>query len=206
MNSLRIYVSAACLLALVSVWLLPLPLGTRLFITVVLVFAGIFVFVDSTRRGRTFAAITVALLALYLALTLQRGAMMLATGTLAGILLGLGMVVLPLIGAWALVREVLFGIRVQELGRILGEEGGLPVDDLPRTPSGGIVREAADEAFGRYRQEVEDSPEDWRSWFRLSCAYDAAGDRKRARRSMRDAVALHRGRAAGALAQGERSR
>ena len=42
---------------------------------------------------------------------------------------------------------------------------------------------------------AEAAPDDWRSWFRLSCAYDAAGDRKRARASMRDAVRLFQGNA-----------
>ncbi|MFP5313070.1 MAG: hypothetical protein ACLGH7_11835, partial [Actinomycetes bacterium] len=69
-------------------------------------------------------------------------------------------------------------------------EGGLPVDELPRTPGGRIVRAAADAEFEKYRAEAEAAPGDWRSWFRLSCAYDAAGDRKRARASMRDAVKL----------------
>ncbi|KTR54674.1 hypothetical protein SA11R_08410, partial [Rothia kristinae] len=69
--------------------------------------------------------------------------------------------------------------------------------------SGRIDREAADAAFPARRAEVEREPEDWRAWFRLALAYDAAGDRKRARRAMRDAVALDRGRPAHHLADGE---
>ena len=75
---------------------------------------------------------------------------------------------------------------------ILGEEGGLPVDDLPRTPGGKIIREAADEEFVKYQAEAEAAPDDWRSWFRLSCAYDASGDRKRARATMRKSISLFR--------------
>jgi Flp pilus assembly protein TadD len=67
----------------------------------------------------------------------------------------------------------------------------LPVDDLPRRPSGRIERAAADAAFTQYKEEAEAAPEDWRVWFRLSAAYDAAGDRKRARASMRTAIARH---------------
>jgi predicted TPR repeat methyltransferase len=78
------------------------------------------------------------------------------------------------------------------MAKVLEAEGGLPVDNLPRTPAGRIVRAAADAEFEKYRVEAEVAPEDWRSWFRLSCAYDAAGDRKRARESMRDAVRLFR--------------
>lgn len=203
MRGLKIFTGAAVVLVAITVWLLPVPAGTRLFIMVILAFSAAFVFIDSTNKGKTFAAVTVALLALYLVVTLQRGVLLVGSGNLAGILLGAGLIVLPLIGAWALIKEVLFGIRVQQLARILGREGGLPEDNLPRTSSGGIDRDAADADFARYQHEVEAEPEDWRTWFRLSCAYDAAGDRKRARRSMRDAVALYRGRPAKALSQGE---
>jgi Flp pilus assembly protein TadD len=44
------------------------------------------------------------------------------------------------------------------------------------------------------RAAVEAAPDDWGSWFRLGFAYDAAGDRKRARESLRRAARLHRGR------------
>jgi Flp pilus assembly protein TadD len=37
---------------------------------------------------------------------------------------------------------------------------------------------------------VEQSPEDWRAWFRLAHAYDVAGDRGRAREAMRKAIEL----------------
>ncbi|WP_129662014.1 tetratricopeptide repeat protein [Rothia uropygialis] len=205
MRGLKIFTAAAVVLVAITVWLLPVPPGTRLFILVILAFSAAFVFIDSTNKGKTFAAITVALLALYLVLTLQRGILLVASGDIAGILLGAGLIVLPLIGAWALIREVLFGVRVQQLASILGREGGLPEDNLPRTASGGIDRESADAEFPVYQREVEADPENWRTWFRLSCAYDAAGDRKRARRSMRDAVALYQGRPAGALSQGEES-
>ena len=114
--------------------------------------------------------------------------------------IGAAYLVLPVIGAWALIRELLFGARTEQMAKVLEAEGGLPVDNLPRTPAGRIVRAAADEEFEKYRAETEAAPDDWRSWFRLSCAYDAAGDRKRARSAMRDAVRLFRG-SNGALAR-----
>ncbi|RAD55612.1 hypothetical protein DN508_37815, partial [Burkholderia multivorans] len=80
----------------------------------------------------------------------------------------------------------------EKLARILEAEGGLPVDDLPPTPGGRILQEAADEAFAQYQSEAEAAPEDWRSWFRLSCAYDASGDRRRARSTMRKAITMER--------------
>ena len=69
----------------------------------------------------------------------------------------------------------------------------LPVDDLPRSPGGRIDRAAAREAFEPARERAEAQPDDWRSWYHLAFAYDAAGDRRRARESLRTASRLHRG-------------
>ena len=88
-------------------------------------------------------------------------------------------------------RELAFGLRTQRLGRELGQAGGLPVDDLPRTPSGRIDKEAADARFVDYEAQVQAAPDDWRAWYRLAIGYDDARDRKRARAAMREAIRLH---------------
>ncbi|MFP3380386.1 tetratricopeptide repeat protein, partial [Bacillus sp. SIMBA_069] len=54
------------------------------------------------------------------------------------------------------------------------------------------LRDAADEQFPQYRAEVEAAPESWRAWFRLGLAYDASGDRRRAREALRQAIRLER--------------
>ncbi|RBP67869.1 hypothetical protein DFO66_10189 [Brevibacterium sanguinis] len=143
-------------------------------------------------KAKIGAIVVSALLVFYFVLMGQRALILLREPELVPRLMGIALVVLPLVGAWALVMEIVFGARMEKLARILDAEGGLPVDDLPRTPGGRIVQTAADEAFGRYQQEAEAAPEDWRSWFRLSCAYDASGDRKRARATMRKAIGMHR--------------
>lgn len=106
--------------------------------------------------------------------------------------IGIAAFLLPLIGVWILIREVLFGSRTQRMARILESEGLLPEDNLPRTPAGRIVRAAADEDFVRYQQEALQNPDSWRSLHRLALAYDASGDRKRARAAMREAINLFR--------------
>lgn len=131
------------------------------------------------------------LLVFWLVVAFQRSFLLLGDPEPVAKAIGVGYLLLPCIGAWALIRELLFGARTQTMARQLESEGGLPVDDLPRTPAGRIVRSAADEAFPAYQAAVEADPEDWRNWFRLSTAYDAAGDRKRARRAMRDAAKLY---------------
>lgn len=104
--------------------------------------------------------------------------------------IGAAALVLPLIGVWILIRELLFGARTQKMARILESEGLLPEDNLPKLPSGRIVKEAADEAFVAYREEAEAHPDSWRSLHRLALAYDAAGDRRNARAVMKRAIAL----------------
>lgn len=145
-------------------------------------------------KAKIGALVVAALLAAYLLFTVQRGWIMITEDDPVAKILGIALFALPIVGAWALIAELLFGSRMQRLGSILEDEGGLPEDTLPRTPGGRIVREAADAEFAKYRTEVEAAPEEWRAWFRLSCAYDAAGDRRRARSTMRRAIALERGR------------
>ncbi len=120
-----------------------------------------------------------------------RGVLLIGTGDPVAVVLGLAVLVIPVLGAYLVWRELQFGRRTEVLARELEAAGGLPVDDLPRRPSGRIDRAAADAAFEKYRVGAEAAPEDWRVWFRLSTAYDAAGDRRRARSTMRTAIARH---------------
>ncbi|GAA4512907.1 hypothetical protein [Brevibacterium yomogidense] len=137
------------------------------------------------------AIVTIGLL-LYFWFTLQRAWIMVTDDSLVAKGIGIALFALPLVGAWTLVRELLFGAQTERLAQMLAAEGGLPPDNLPRTPGGRIVRAAADAEFERYRVEADAAPDDWRSWFRLSCAYDAAGDRRRARESMRRAISMEK--------------
>ena len=142
---------------------------------------------------RLVAFILATAVAVYLLFTVARSWVLIATGDPVPVALGVAVIVIPVIGAWVLYRELAFGMRTQQLGRELGAEGGLPVDDLPRTPSGRIERDAADARFAEYEQQVQHTPDDWRAWYRLAIGYDDARDRKRARAAMRRAIALHRG-------------
>jgi cytochrome c-type biogenesis protein CcmH/NrfG len=112
-------------------------------------------------------------------------------GTPSAVALGVGVLLLPVVGAWAVVATLRAGFAHQRLARRAAEEGmDLDVSDLPRTASGRIQRDAADAVFQTIRREVEDDPDNWRRWYRLARAYDYAGDRTRAREAMRKAVAL----------------
>jgi hypothetical protein len=141
--------------------------------------------------ARTLAWLLAAAMAVYLVFAGMRAAVLIASGDPVPMLLGISVIVLPLIGAWVLWRELAFGLRTQRLGRELGAEGGLPVDDLPRMPSGRVDKDAADARFPDYEAQVQADPADWRAWYRLAIGYDDARDRKRARAAMREAIRLH---------------
>ncbi|HTI24072.1 MAG TPA: tetratricopeptide repeat protein [Kutzneria sp.] len=137
------------------------------------------------------AIILTAALVVYLVLLADRAVLLIQAGGVVGIGLGVAVLVLPLIGVWFVVVQWRNGIKINALARRLEAEGGLPdVSGLPRRPSGRVDRAAADEWFAQRKVEVEESPEDWRAWFRLAHAYDVAGDRGRAREAMRKAVEL----------------
>lgn len=194
--SLRLWTACACVLLVVTVLILPLPIVVRAFILGVLIFSAVFVTVDAGGFGKTFAALTCTLLALYLVYTADRGVSLLLSGSVAGVVLGFGMILLPVLGAWALVREILFGTRIQMMAQQLSDSGDLAEDNLPRTPSGKVDREAAAAEFESFAVAVEQEPENWKAWFNLACMYDAVGERKRARAAMRNAWSLRSGGAA----------
>lgn len=142
--------------------------------------------------ARVGVAVMAALLALYIVLVGWRAVQLVQTGEPVGVAMGVALIVLPLIAAWALGREVWFGVRAERLARRLEAEGGLPEDVVATTPSGRVSRADAEAVFPRYRADVEQHPDDWRAWFRLSLAYDAAGDRTRARHAAREAIRRER--------------
>ena len=139
-------------------------------------------------RSKALIAVLVVVLGFYLVLLVVKGVDLMRGGSAAAILLGIALVVMAGLGAVLVLREIRFGSESQRLAEQLAEEGGLPVDDLPRRPSGRVDRAAADAHFERMRAEVEANPDDWRAWYRLALAYDAAGDRRRGRAAAREAL------------------
>ena len=144
------------------------------------------------RTKVTVAAVVVALI-FYALLIGAKGIAMIATGSTAGITLGAAVFVIPVVGVFLVWRELQFGRRSAQLAAVLESEGGLPVDDLPRRPSGRIDRTAADNKFAQWQAEAEAEPENWRTWYRLGISYDDAGDRTRGRAAIRHAINLYRG-------------
>jgi hypothetical protein len=83
-------------------------------------------------------------------------------------------------------------LRIEKLGEVLKQENAWPRFEFELRPSGRPTKDSAEAIFGNYRAMVENDESNWRTWFALGLAYDAAGDRARARKAMRQAIALGR--------------
>ena len=140
---------------------------------------------------RLRAAVSVGFTALLAAYLLVRAVDLFRTGTTQGAVLGVGVLLLVAVGIWLVAGEVRLAAQSQRLGRKLFAEG-FREEDLPTTAGGRIERQAADALFEKRKAQVEATPDDWRAWFALATAYDAARDPQRGRRAMRQAIALER--------------
>ncbi|MGB8387822.1 hypothetical protein [Mycobacterium sp.] len=149
---------------------------------------------DTARKVRIqllIAVMCVAMLA-YFVLLGRMAIALIASGRAAAMGLGLAVLIMPVIGLWAMAATLRSGFAHQKLARLIAADGmELDTGALPRRPSGRIERDAADALFATVRTEVEDDPDDWRRWYRLARAYDYAGDRRRAREAMKTALDLH---------------
>ncbi|MFF9022847.1 tetratricopeptide repeat protein [Streptomyces eurythermus] len=145
-------------------------------------------------RAKITYLVTAAVLVFYFVLVGSRGVMLIQAGSLVTVTFGVAVLILPVIGLWFLWKNTEFVRKANQLAAELEAEGGLPVDELKRLPSGRIDRDSADEVFARRKAETEASPGDWRCWFRLAVAYHDARDTPRARKAMQRAIALHDGK------------
>ncbi|WP_405858127.1 hypothetical protein OG361_28960 [Streptomyces sp. NBC_00090] len=144
--------------------------------------------------GKITYVFLATVLVLVFGVVAMEGVLLLLTGEPAAMGMGAVAFLLPAVGGWFLWKNTRFARQAGRLATELEAEGGLPVDELKRTEGGRIDRDSADEVFARRKAETEDSPEDWRCWFRLAVAYHDARDTPRARKAMQRAIALHEGR------------
>ncbi|MFC9896229.1 hypothetical protein ACFVMC_21280 [Nocardia sp. NPDC127579] len=148
---------------------------------------------SDVRKVVAFIAVLVLVLGFYFLLLGRIALALLGSGDIAAMVIGLGVLILPFVGVWIVVATVRAALDHQHLARRMREEGReLDTSALPRRPSGRIEREAADQLFAEVQREWEADPDDWRVSYRLARAYDYAGDRTRARETMRRAVALEK--------------
>lgn len=130
-------------------------------------------------------------LLMYLAFLGRIAVLLIASGSVAAIGMGVALLIMPFLGLWAMIATLRDGFAHQKLSRLIAADGmELDSGALPRRPSGRIERDAADALFHTVRAELDADPDNWRRWYRLARAYEFAGDRRRAREAMKTAVAL----------------
>ena len=136
------------------------------------------------------AIVMTLLLGVYLTLVGERSIALVQSPEQIAVAIGSLMLFLPVVAAWGIFLELRFGLRIEKLGEALRKENAWPRFEFELRPSGRPTKESAEAIFGRYREAVEADESNWRTWFALGLAYDAAGDRARARKAMRQAIAL----------------
>ena len=140
--------------------------------------------------GALFMAV---LLVAYLAFTLNYAWILINDSSALVVAMGYALVVLPVVGAWALALELRFAVVSSRLMKVLEAEGGMPHEEFSITPSGRADRAQAQKVFEDFAAAAHENPESWQAWLRLGLAYDASGDRRRARWAVRRAIGLSKG-------------
>ena len=141
-------------------------------------------------NAKAGALVMSALLVMYIALLSNTGILLLGADNLLAKSIGALILAFPILGAWAIFMELRFGIAAEKLCRRVEQEGTWPNLGIELRPSGRPVRSSADAVFATWHEAANATPGDWHSWFNLSLAYDACGDRRRARAMMRKAIGL----------------
>ena len=140
--------------------------------------------------AKTGALVMTALVIMYVVLVAERSLALVNSGNLVAVLIGSGMLLLPAVAVWGIFMELRFGLRIEKLGKTLLEENAWPNFEFDLRPSGRPTKESAQRVFGLYQTALEQDESNWRKWFALGLAYDAAGDRARARKAMRQSISL----------------
>lgn len=128
-------------------------------------------------RARWVAALLSAVLLFYFAVIGDRALLLISDDRPTVWALGLAVLLLPVVGLWALWRELRLGFAAQALARRLTAEGEMPEASI---------------AFDACKSAVEAAPQDWRAWYRLAVAYGEAGDTRHGRMALRKAWELSR--------------
>lgn len=136
------------------------------------------------------AVATTALVIMYVAILGERGVLLISEPNPVAKVMGFLILVFPILALWGIASELVFGVRIEKLAKSIEQEGRWPNFEFKLRPSGRPERESARAEFEKYKVLAQDNPEDYHVWFSLGLAYDASGDRRRARAAMRKALAL----------------
>ena len=142
-------------------------------------------------RAKVGAVLMALLTLIYTALLANTGITLLLLDEPVAKIMGFFILVFPIIAIWLIIREFVFGVQIERFATIVESQGKWPHFDFDLRPSGRPTRESADRVFASFAKNAEQNPESAIAWFSLGLAYDAAGDRPRARKAMRKALALN---------------
>ena len=136
--------------------------------------------------AKIWALVMTALAVIYVVLLGQKAVLLILDENWVAKAMGLALLILPLVAAWAILTEVRFGLDAERLAKT----NSLPELQLELRPSGRATKESAQLEFERIKLLVSQDLQNWELWFRLGECYDASGDRKLARKSIRKAIKL----------------
>jgi hypothetical protein len=141
-------------------------------------------------RAKLGAIVMGLLTLLYTALLANTGVTLLFLDEPVAKVMGFFILVFPALAIWLVIREFVFGVKIERFATSVESQGKWPHFAFELRPSGRPTRESADRVFHSYAEAARANPESAFAWFSLGLAYDAAGDRPRARKAMRKALAL----------------
>jgi len=121
-------------------------------------------------------------LGVYVFFAASRGIVLLKTGNGPVQLLGVSILALTFLGAYLVYRELRFGFKTAELGRVINEV---------ELPTKGMDTDALDTYLEQAIKKAQAQPEDWTVWYCVALGYHLQTDRKLARESMRYAIELY---------------
>lgn len=141
-------------------------------------------------NAKISASIMGGLTLIYVFLLANVGFTLLATESPIAIAMGLLILVFPVLAIWLTAMEFRFGIQLEKLSKTIETAGNWPLMNLELRPSGRPTKDSANLVFEEYAKKVAAEEDNYLNWFALGLAYDAAGDRRRARAAMRRALKL----------------
>lgn len=127
-----------------------------------------------------------ALAVIYVVLLGQKAILLLLDASFVAKAMGVALLVLPAVAAWAILTEIKFGMDAERLSRTNTQ----PQLEFELRPSGKPTKESAQREFERTKSLVSQDLSNWELWFRLGECYEASGDRKLARKAIRKAIKL----------------
>ncbi|MDF3313596.1 hypothetical protein [Rhodococcus sp. T2V] len=118
---------------------------------------------------------------------------LLATGTIAGISVGVALIVFGGVIGVLTASQVRFGRTADILlAKMVAQQDYRAYPELARRPSGRVLPVAASEHLARCRAGVAARPDDWREWFLLAGGYEIARDHRNAVLALARASALQK--------------